>query len=173
MVKADMKELLEALEHDSLPKIKKLLEQKSYNLNKEVVIGQEYDLEEYDEIALLFYVIQKDASLEAIELLLERGMDIHYTNREGLGVVDIAIKYKRKDVISLAKEHGVDITVSKRKSGLTPLMLASSFSDIEMMQFLIENGAQPEQKDKFGMSALDYAIKMGQKKSAKFLEELE
>ncbi len=168
-----MDELLEAIEHDSLPKIKKLLEQNSYNLNQEVVVGKEYDLEEYDEIPLLFYLVQKNASKEAMELLLEHGMDINHTNREGLGIVDFAIKYRRKELLLLAKERGVDISVSKRKSGLTPLMLAASFNDIELMQLLIDNGANPQERDKFGMNALDYALKMGQKKSAAFLESLE
>ncbi len=165
-----MQELLDAIEHDSLPKIKKLLEQKNYNLNEEVAIGQEYDLDEYDEIALLFYLVQKNASPEAIELLIKSGMDITYTNREGLSVIDIAIKYKRKDIIHLAKERGIDLTSTQRKSGLTPLMLAASFNDTEMMEFLISLGANPKEKDRYGMSALDYAKKMGQKKSVSFLE---
>jgi len=168
-----MQELLEAIEHDSIIKAKKLLASKKYNLNGDVVIGAEYDLEEHDEIPLLFYLIQKHASIEMIELFLTHGMDINLHTREGLGVVDIAIKYRRPDVVSLAKQKGVDITVSKRKSGLTPLMLAASFNDIEMMQYLIANGATVNMRDNYGMNALDYAQKMGQKKAASFLESLQ
>jgi len=166
-----MKELLEAIEHDSLPQIKKLLNSGKYNLNCEVIVGAEYDLEEHDEIQLIFYLIQNGASKEAIELLIENGLDITYTNREGLGALDYAIKYRRKDIIKLCKEHGIDLTTSSRKSGLTPLMLAASFNDIELMGFLIEEGADINSKDKFGMSALDYAYKLGQKKAAEFLEK--
>ena len=168
-----MKELLEAIEHDSLPQVKKLLQNNNYDLNCEVVIGAEYDLDEHDEIQLIFYLIQNGASKEAIELLIENGLDITYTNREGLGALDYAIKYKRKDIINLCKEYGIDLTTSKRKSGLTPLMLAASFNDIELIEFLINEGADINTKDKFGMSALDYAKKMGQKKAAEFLEKYE
>ena len=168
-----MQELLEAIEHDSLPRVRKLLESQKYDLNSDVIIGAEYELEDYDEIPLLFYLIQKQASPEMIELLLSHGMDINLRSREGLGVVDIAIKYRRKDIIELAKERGVDITVSKRKSGLTPLMLAASFNDIEMMEYLIQNGATIDNRDNYGMNALDYAKKMGQKKAASFLESLQ
>ena len=168
-----MQELLDAIENDSLVKAKKLLESNNYDLNSDVIIGAEYDLDEPDEIPLLFYLIQRHASIEMIKLLIDHGMDIHLVSREGLGVVDIAIKYRRKDVIELAKSLGIDITISKRKSGLTPLMLAASFNDIEMMQFLIENGATLDNRDKFGMNALDYAKKMGQTKAAKFLESLQ
>ncbi len=167
-----MKELLEAIEHDSLLEIKKLLKSKKYDLNSEVIVGAEYDLDEPDEIQLIFYLIQSGASLEAIELLMENGLDITYTNREGLGALDFAIKYRRADVIKLCKECGISLTQSKRKSGLTPLMLAASFNDIDMMKFLIAEGADINKKDNYGMSAIDYAYKLGQKSAAKFLEDL-
>ncbi len=168
-----MKELLKAIEKDSLVEIKRLLKEKEYDLNSDVVVGLEYDLEEHDEIPLLFYMVQNGASLEAIELLLENGMDLETTSREGVSVVDYAIKYKRPDIVRLCQSKGFDLTKTKRKSGLTPLMLATSFNDIEMMQFLIDLGANPNEKDRFGMSAIDYAYKMGQKKAAKFLENLQ
>jgi len=168
-----VKELLKAIEKDSLVEIKRLLKEKNYDLNSDVVVGLEYDLEEHDEIPLLFYMVQNGASLEAIELLLENGMDLETTSREGVGVVDYAIKYRRPDIVHLCKERGFDLTKTKRKSGLTPLMLASSFNDTDMMQYLIDLGANPKERDNFGMSAIDYAYKMGQKKAAKFLEDLE
>jgi len=167
-----VQELLKAIKHDTLPKIKELLKSKNYDLNSEVVVGEEYDLDEPDEIALPFYLIQTGASLEAIELLVENGMDITYHNREGLGAIDYAIKYRRKDIVELCKSKGVDLSVSARKSGLTPLMLAASFNDIEMMKFLIEQGANPKTKDRYGMNAIDYATKLGQKGAVKFLEGL-
>ncbi len=166
-----MKELLEAIEHDSLPKIKELLNSKKYNLNSNVVIGSEYDLDEPDEIPLIFYTIQSGASLEAIELLIEYGMDITTTTREGLGAIDYAIKFRRKDIVELCKKYGISLIETKRKSGLTPLMLAASFNDIEMMKFLIQNGAKPEVTDTKGMDALAYAKKLGQKRAVEFLEE--
>ena len=167
-----MKELLEAIEHDSLVRLRDLLNSKNYDLNSDVIIGAEYDLDEPDEIPLLFYLIQSGASLEAIELLIEHGMDLHKTTREGLGAIDYAIKYRRKDIVDLCKENGISLSTTKRKSGLTPLMLAASFNDIEMMKYLLENGANAEDRDKKGMNALDYAKKLGQKIAAKFLEEL-
>ena len=167
-----MQELLQAIEYDSLPKIKSLLKSKDYDLNGEVVIGAEYDLDEPDEIPLLFFVIQTGASLEAIELLIENGMKLDYTNREGLGAVDIAVKYRRKDIVTLCKNSGIDLTTSKRKSGLTPLMLAASFNDIDMMKFLILEGADAKGVDRYGMDALSYATKLGQKNAVEFLENL-
>jgi len=166
-----MQKLLEAIENDSLPHIKRLLKENNYNLNSEVVVGAEYDLDEYDEIQLIFYLIQTGASKEAIELLIEHGLDLTYTNREGLGAIDFAVKYRREDIVLLCKDFGIDLTVSKRKSGLTPLMLAASFNDVDMMKLLLDLGADPKGRDNYGMSALDYAKKMGQTKAVEFLEK--
>jgi ankyrin repeat protein len=165
--------LLKAIEEDILVEVKRLLKSGNYNLNLEVEIGTEYDLDEYDEIPLLFYLIQKGISLEMLKLLIDNGMDIKMVNREGVGAIDYAIKYKRKDIVKLCKDYGIDLSQSRRKSGLTPLMLAASFSDIDMMEYLIENGASPNQRDRFGMSAFDYAAKLGQKRAVEFLEKLD
>ena len=167
-----MQDLLEAIERDSLAQMKRLLSSKKYDLNSDVEIGTEYDLDEYDEVPLLFWAIQMGASIDAIELLLDNGMKLDYTTREGLGAVDVATKYSRLDVLKLCKQYGLDLTKTKRRSGLTPFMLATSFSDIELMQFFIDEGALVDEKDNFGMSALDYAIKMGQTRAKEFLEEI-
>jgi len=55
---------------------------------------------------------------------------------------------------------------------MTPLMLAASFNDMEMIRFLIERGADPEAVDKYGMNALEYARKLGQERVREYLEEL-
>jgi len=168
-----VQELIKALEQDSLPHIKKLLSSGKYDLNSEVEIGTEYDLDEYDEIPLIFWAIQNGVSREAIELLIQNGAKLEQTTREGVGSLDYAIKYRRRDIVELCNEKGIDLTTSQRKSGLTPLMLAASFNDIDMMKYLISLGADPKAKDKIGMDALDYAAKLGQKSAVKFLENLD
>ena len=168
-----MQDLIKALTHDSLVQIKKLLSSGEYDLNSDVEIGLEYDLDEYDEIPLLFWAIQSGVSLEAIELLIEYGADIKKTTREGVGALDYAIKYRRRDIVELCNKQGIDLTTSQRKSGLTPLMLAASFNDIDMMKYLISLGANPKAKDNSGMDALDYAAKLGQKSAVEFLENIE
>ncbi len=98
--------ILESAEYDDLIALRKLLDDYKPNLNCEVVIGQEYDLDEYDEIPLLFYLIMYRVSLEAILLMLNAGMDLNVTNSEGLSVVDLAIKFHRVDILELCKAKG-------------------------------------------------------------------
>jgi len=165
-----MKELLEAIENDSLVKMRALLDE-GLDLSKPVIIGEEYDLDEPDEIGLLFYAIRTHASLEAIELLLEYGLDIHALDSDKISTLDTAIKFKRKDIALLCIEQGMDINSTKRRSGILPILLASCFSDMEMVELLLENGADLHAADSSGMSAKDYAKKLGQKKMVEFLDE--
>jgi len=165
-----MKELLEAMEHDSLVKMKALLE-KGVDLSKPIIIGEEYELDEPDEIGLLFYAIRTKASKEAIELLLEYGLDIHQLDDDKISALDTAIKFKRKEIIQLCIDNGIDLNSTKRRSGILPLLLASCFNDIGIVELLLENGADIHVRDGSGMSAKDYAKKLGQKKMLAFLDE--
>ena len=165
-----MSALLEAVERDNLVALRKVLESGAADLSGEVVIGEEYELDEPDEIPLLFYLIQKGISLEALKMLVEAGMDLHFVNREGLGALDIAIKYRRPDIVRFCKDQGISLSTTRRKSGMTPLMLAAAFNDTEMVKYLLEEGAELNGVDRYGMTALDYARKMRQRQVQELLE---
>jgi len=165
-----MEELLIALERDNLVKIKSICK-KGIDLTQPITIGQEYDLEDYDQTSILFYAIRTHASIEAIEVLLEYGVDINEIDEDGLSAIDIAIKFKREDVVKLCIKKGMNINNTNRKSGINPLILASCFNNISMVELLLENGADINSKDKYGMSAKDYAKKLGQKKMLDFLDK--
>jgi len=165
-----MNEVTQAIENDSVAKMRSLLKNGA-DLTKPILIGEEYDLEDYDEISPFFYAIRKYASMEMLELMLENGVDLHVVDSDGISALDMAIKFKRKDVIQFCLDRGFEINTSKRKSGITPVMLAACFSDIEMMQMLLDNGGEVNQADKSGMAPKDYAKKLGQKKMLEFLDE--
>ncbi len=165
-----MKALLEAMEHDSLVKMKKLLEA-GLDLSKEVIIGDEYALDEPDEIGILFYAIRTHASLEAIELLLAYGVDIHALDGDKVSALDTAIKFKRLDVVRLCIQQGSDLNTTQRRSGILPLQLTACFGDIELATLLLDQGAKINATDKNGITAKDYAKKMGQKKMEAFLDQ--
>lgn len=162
--------LSEAIENDSLAKIKSLIKD-GIDLKIPILIGEEYDLEDYDEISPLFYAIRKYACMEMIELFLENGIDIEERDSDGVSALDMAVKFRRFDVIQFCVDKGFDVNESRRKSGITPVMLASCFSSIPMMQLLIDNGAILNTVDKSGMSPKDYSKKLGQKKMTEFLDE--
>jgi ankyrin repeat protein len=165
-----MNEVTQAIENDSVAKLKSLIKN-GRDITKPIIIGEEYDLEDYDEISPLFYAIRKYASLELIELLLENGADLFEKDSDGISALDVAIKFKRKDVIQFCIDRGFNLNETTRKSGITPAMLAACFSDLDMMKLLIDNGANLNASDKAGMAPKDYAKKLGQKKMVEFLTE--
>jgi ankyrin repeat protein len=165
-----MNEVTQALENDSIAKLKSLVKE-GVDITKPIIIGEEYDLEEYDETSPLFYAIRKYASLELIEYLLEQGADLFERDDDGISALDIAIKFKRKDIIKYCLDKGFELNTTTRKSGITPVMLAACFSDIEMMKLLVESGADLNMADKSGMAPKDYAQKLGQKKMVEYLNE--
>jgi len=165
-----MNPLTVAIENDSIAKVKSLLKE-GVDLNKPILIGEEYDLDEYDDISPFFYAIRKRASLEMLELFLENGVDLKETDSEGVSALDMAIKFKRLDVIQFCIDRGFDLNVTKRKSGITPVMLAACFSDLEMIQMLLDGGGDINGLDSIGMSPKDYSKKLGQKKMTEYLNE--
>jgi len=164
-----MNPITEAIENDSVAKMKSLIKEGA-DLNKPILIGEEYELEDYDEISPFFYAIRKRASLDMIELLLDNGVEVMETDSDGVSALDMAIKFKRKDVIQFCIDKGFDLNTTQRKSGIKPVMLAACFSDIEMMEMLLSAGGELNAVDNVGMSPKDYAKKLGQKKMVEFLD---
>ncbi len=154
-------ELIEAIKHDSLVGVSKLLEGREVDLNEIEIVCDEYDIDDPDEVPLLFWTIRMGVSVEMIELLISYGLDLSWTNREGLGAIDVAIKAKRKDIIELCGRHGMSYTQTKRRSGMTPLMVAASFGNRELVDFFLAYGADPREKDKRGSDAIEYARMLG------------
>ena len=161
-------ELIEAIEHDSVVTVKKLC-QAGVDLTTPITIGLEYDLEDHDQVSILSYAIRNHASLDLIEVLLAYGCDIHEVDDDGLSSLDIAIKFKREDLIQFCIDRGMDVNKSYRKSGITPIVLAACFNNTHIVELLLNNGAKINSLDGSGMSAKDYALKLGQKKMVEFL----
>jgi|GEM_PF-310240 len=165
-----MNKLIEALERDNLVAIKKLC-MSDIDMTTPIDMGAEYGLEDPDETTILFYAIRKYSSIEAIEILLEHGVDIKEIDSDGLSAIDVAIKFRREDVIRLCIDKGLDVNETHRKSGITPIILAACFNNTSIVELLISNGADINSKDNGGMTTKDYAKKLGQKKMLAFLEE--
>ena len=165
-----MNPLTEAIENDSVAKVKSLIKD-GVDLNKPILIGEEYELDDYDEISPFFYAIRKYASLEMLELFLDNGVELKKTDSDGISALDMAIKFKRAEVIKFCIDNGFDLNTTTRKSGITPTMLCACFSNLELMALILDNGGEINGTDKSGMSPKDYAKKLGQKKMIEFLDE--
>jgi ankyrin repeat protein len=166
-----LREFLETLRNDQQVRIRALLKEHAVDLNDMTVTCDQYDIDDPDEIPLLFWVVQSGVSLEAIMVLIEHGLDITVTNREGVGALDIAIKHRRMDIVRLCARSGVSLSQSRRRSGMTPLMVAASFNQREIVDYLLENGADIDATDARGADAAEYARMLGFYSMASYLKE--
>jgi ankyrin repeat protein len=165
-----MEELIEAIENDSIVALKKLCKN-GIDLTQPIDAGLEYGLEDPDYMPVLFFAIRKHASIEFIETLLENGLELKQIDEDGLSAIDIAIKFKREDIIDFCVKNGMNINDTSRPSGITPIVLAACFNNTKIVEQLINYGAEVNSQDNNGMSAKDYAKKLGQKKMVIFLHE--
>ncbi len=59
------------------------------------------------------------------------------------------------DIVKKFVEYGAD--VNEMSNGMTPLMIAARYNRVEIINFLLENGANPKIKTETGWTALRYA----------------
>jgi ankyrin repeat protein len=59
------------------------------------------------------------------------------------------------DAVKKFIQYGVD--VNQKSNGLTPLMLAARYNNVEIVNLLIENGANIKEADEKGFTAVKYA----------------
>ncbi len=67
----------------------------------------------------------------------------------------IAISKGDIDAVKKFIVYGTD--VNEKSNGMTPLMIAARYNKIEIIKFLLSNGAQLDAKDEKGFTALKYA----------------
>ncbi|NUR32729.1 MAG: ankyrin repeat domain-containing protein, partial [Gemmatimonadaceae bacterium] len=72
----------------------------------------------------------------------------------------------------LIVQGGGDVNWQLSPTGLTPLMAAASADHLEVVQFLIEHGADPSMRDSNGFPALERAQRYGANDVVRYLERL-
>ncbi len=158
-----MSDIIEAIKEDNFLKVKEAIKAGA-DLNQMVEIAED----EYT--PLLFFALRSRVSLDIVELLIDSGANIEYINDDGVGVVDEAVIFGKLETIKyLVETKGMDIKTTKRKSGLTPFMQACCYGDIEIIEYIKDRGIDIDQRDNNGMSALDYAKRLGKRKVEEYL----
>ncbi|MEA1916669.1 MAG: ankyrin repeat domain-containing protein [Campylobacterota bacterium] len=123
-----------------------------------------------EEESILAQALKHRCSQETIELIVSSGADIYEINAEGVSVFDYAISANSNYMFDYILDKGIDVNFTHRPSGFTPLMGAVCFGRVEMLNKLIDAGANIEKMDNRGLSLYDYARKMGKKKIIEVLE---
>ncbi len=153
-------ELIDAVRNDRLQVATRLLDE-----------GGDIHTSDEEGRPLTWQAIRHGASAEMLALLLDRGVDIAWTTEEGVGLLDEAVERNRLDLVTLLIERGLDPSETRRRSGMTALMLAASFEYMEMMALLVDKGADLFAEDSMGWTAVEYARRLGRTRAKAWLEE--
>jgi len=116
-----------------------------------------------NEESVLAMSLRYKCDKELIMLLIESGADVNDFDEEGVGIFDMAVTYNNIEMVKYFISNGIDVNVTKRRSGFTPLMAAACYGRVEMAKLLIENGANRDAVDVKGISVIDFARKMNKK----------
>lgn len=92
--------------------------------------------------------------------LLDHGAHPDQPNARGQTPLAGATFKDDPDMVELLLHHGADAD-GAGPDGQTPLMLAAMYDRPEMVDLLLSHGASPDRRDVQGLTARDYAARMG------------
>lgn len=94
--------------------------------------------------------LYEDVGMEAVDAALEGGADINATDKWGFTPLHMALKNKNTALVDKFLEiEGVDLN-AKTNKGFTPLMVACWKGEQEIVQKLMDKGADVKAKDSAG-----------------------
>ena len=128
---------LELLERDDYIGIKKYIKDGA-NIEETNDVGE----------SVLACAIRAKCDIDTLMLLIENGSDIFDFDDEGVSIFDMAITYNNIEMFRYLLEKGVDINITNRRSGFTPLMAAVCYGRNDIIKILIEQGVEQKRVDK-------------------------
>lgn len=112
------------------------------------------------DVTILMYAAYK-GNREIAELLLKSGAELDARDRDGQTALTYAILEGHYDVANFLIDRGADVNVKIYQADLTPLMLASAKGDEGVVLNLLSKNARPDDRDREGRTALDWATANG------------
>ena len=126
------------------------------------------DVNAKDSIGLtpLMHAALEPSYAEVFKLLLERGADVNLRNNLDLTVLDQAVGDANLDLAKLIVDAGGNVNEENYY-----LTRAAEEGQIEVVKFLLQNGANPNQKNDRGETALKLARKNGHREIVTLLRD--
>ncbi len=88
---------------------------------------------------------------------------------QDVSALNIAISKGDVQTVKKLVEYGAD--VNEKSNGITPLMIAARYNKVEIIKFLLANGAKLNIKDVNGFTALKYAELSNANEAVQFLRQ--
>lgn len=154
-----MNRWIEALRKNSLEEVSSLIKDGD-DVNAETESGE----------SVLAYALRSHCDFSLLMLLIESGADINDFDNEGVSIFDMAITYNKIKMVEFFLDKGVDVNITKRRSGFTPLMCAVCYGRNTIVKMFLEHGIDKDAVDSKGLNATDFARKMNKKSILKLLD---
>ena len=106
---------------------------------------------------LMEAVIHQD--IEQVKKLIEEDVNVNAQDRHGNTALMYAVNMENLEIIKLLINNRADVTIQRTNDGWTPLMEATGIynNKIEIMQLLIDSGANINVQDSLGYTPLMWA----------------
>ena len=125
----------------------------------------------YQNKTFLYYAVEK-GDLILIQRLIEMGANPNInSDKQENSPLNIAIEAKRDDIISYLIKTNSDIKFINKKSQKSLLHYSASSGNIELTNYLIEQGLDVNLKDSSGRTPLHYAVISGNNEIVRLLLE--
>ncbi|MGL5868597.1 ankyrin repeat domain-containing protein, partial [Clostridium chrysemydis] len=101
------------------------------------------------------------SNLDIIKEIINNGGDIKYKNSVSEGLLHVFCMSRRKELFNEMIWSEVNFRMeldSKTKQGMTALMVACIYGNIDMVNYLLESGASINEKDTKGNTALIWTV---------------
>lgn len=92
-------------------------------------------------------------------MLVERGIDVNHVDEDGRTPLHYAAVYHALGVAERILQAGGDLSIAD-SHGNTPLWTAVHALDHDMIRLFMAHGADPDRKNNYGRSPLDFARQM-------------
>ncbi len=105
----------------------------------------------------------KSGNLEGVEAALSKGADVNHATNEDMTALSLAARDGHEGIVRVLLEHKADANRGY------PLLFAMDKGRINIVKILIEAGADPNEADNFGHSALMEAAMLGYTQTVRLL----
>ncbi len=100
----------------------------------------------------------REGDVKAVELFMKAGMIPDLRDRHGVTLLGLAIRSRHSAVAELLVSRGATIDLQSEDRGYSAMMDAASSGSLDLVEFLLKKGANPNLVSKDGQSALVIAV---------------
>lgn len=112
---------------------------------------------------------------EAVALLMAQGVDINKTNRLGVSPFALAFELENWDWVRQFLERGARVNaiynIPSVGNGVSSLFVAVTHEQLDIVELLLENGANATMRDAGGSTVLEYAERTGNREIIRVIKK--